>query len=163
MYFSKKKNINFWKNHLSPYETLFQTSCRSRSISQHSDLLDPDKTNDAISATENNGDNISKIDVEDSLQKSYNQMRSKLNQLEEYNKTLENQLASIFQTINATVQTEPSDPQIDTEFQDEIANPPVMSCSSKVETPRLRDWNEISNLGGMRNRQNYESNSGKTI
>ena len=125
--------------HFISYETHFQTSCRSRSLSQHSDLLDSDKTNDAISATENNGDNISKIDVEDSLQKSYNQMRSKLNQLEEYNKTLENQLASIFQTINATVQTEPSDAQIDTEFQDEIANPPVMSCSSKVETPRLRD------------------------
>jgi len=131
-------HVHVPSDHVNRKSSQTSENTRSRSISQHSDLLDPDKTNDAISATENNGDNISKIDVEDSLQKSYNQMRSKLNQLEEYNKTLENQLASIFQTINATVQTEPSDARIDTEFQDEIANPPVMSCSSKVETPRLK-------------------------
>ena len=42
-------------------------------------------------------------DIEESLQKSYLLMKTKLDELEQYNKTLESQLGSIFSSISRTV------------------------------------------------------------
>ena len=65
-------------------------------ISQHSDLHSLDKKTERV---------IIATDIEDSLQESYIQMKTKLDELEHYNKTLELQLGDIFKSIGATVKT----------------------------------------------------------
>ena len=76
-------------------------------VERHSKYRDQQHEEDE-NKTRNNAtesDNVPKTDIEDSLHDSYVQMKTKLDELEEYNKTLELQLGNIFKSIGAAVKT----------------------------------------------------------
>ena len=66
--------------------------------------------------------------MEAALQQSYCQMRSKLDQMEEYNRSLEQQLANIFSSITATTRTKQNP-----------ASSPGPPTPAPAPAPRARD------------------------
>ena len=70
--------------------------------------------------------------MEAALQQSYCQMRSKLDQMEEYNRSLEQQLANIFSSITATARTKQNPAS--------SPGPPALAAAPAPEpAPRVRD------------------------
>ena len=76
------------------------------------DLRLTDNENESIKVSSDSlmSGHTSARDIEDSLRESYTVMKTKLDEMEEYNRTLELQLGAIFQSINTSVKTktEPS-------------------------------------------------------
>ena len=93
-------------------------------------------------------DQQKKADIEESLEKSYLLMKTKLDELEQYNKALESHLGSIFSSISQTMDNVRSKP-------DDLRESSVRGETELSEEEQQTNWKSVKQI--LRSDEDVES------